>query len=89
MPEIADKPEGRRPVGIRSHQGGKYSPFPVILGPFIVILGLDPRIGPPRHLVRLLSFLGVSRDPRVEPEDDDEGAEDDGHAKIVHCRGLA
>jgi len=45
-------------------------PPDVVLDPQNVILGLDPRIGSRVHIARLLAFLGVSGDPRVEPEDD-------------------
>ena len=39
--------------------GARAENFPpnVTLGPSIVILGLDPRIGQPRHLVRRLTSL--------------------------------
>ncbi len=69
-------------------------PSDVILGPFNVgpspsnvILGLDPRISLPGHLAPLVSFLGESRDPRVNPEDDVQGAEVDVRGPGYDVRG--
>jgi hypothetical protein len=65
-------------------------PPDVVLDPQNVILGLDPRIGSRVHIARLLAFLGVSGDPRVEPEDDGfVEPEDDGKDGVTPPKGIA
>ena len=75
---------GPGPIGIKIRLArARAFPTNVIL-PLPVILGLDPRIGQSRHSARFLAVPRASRDPRVEPEDDEKGE----HFPLLMPMGL-